>query len=186
MRKVKMRMLLIALAAILLTFFTQQTLAYYSATGKATNVVTSGDLQLAIHEKTSDGSDFPEEGVYVIPGDVVGKRVTIENISGHPFYLRVKLVRSSDNQEIVPGEAFQLDLNTTDWYLAEDGYLYYNTVVQPGETTNPVFTQVEVVGSLLDQYDVGTTLSLTVSAQAVQSEHNPADHPWEAAGWPAE
>ena len=59
-------------------------------------------------------------------------------------------------------------------------------IVQPGETTNPVFTEVEIVGSQLDQFDVGTTLSLTVNAQAVQSEHNPADHPWEAAGWPAE
>lgn len=186
MRKLKMRMVLIALAAVLVTLFTQQTLAYYSAVGTATNVVTSGDIKLVIHEKTPDGSDFPEEGVYVIPGDVVGKRVTIENVCGHPFYLRVKLVRSSDNQEIVLGEAFKLDLNTVDWFLAEDGYLYYNTIVQPGETTNPVFTEVEIVGGHLDQFDVGTTLSLTVNAQAVQSEHNPAEHPWEAAGWPAE
>ena len=186
MRQVKMRMLLIALAAILMTFFTQPTLAYYSTTGKATNVVTSGDIQLVIHEKTADGSDFPEEGVYVIPGDVVGKRVTVENVCGHPFYLRVKLVHGSDNQEITPDDAFKLDLNTVDWFLAEDGYLYYNTVLQPGEITNPVFTKVEIVGSKLDQFSVGTTLSLTVTAQAVQSEHNPAEHPWEAAGWPAE
>lgn len=186
MRQVKLRMLLIAIAAVLVTFFSQPTLAYYSTTGKTTNVVTSGDIQLVIHEKTADGSNFPEEGVYVIPGDVVGKRVTVENTCNHPFYLRVKLVRSSDNQEIIPGEAFKLDLNTTDWFLSEDGYLYYNTILQPGEVTKPVFTQVEIVGSQLDQFDVGTTLSLTVSAQAVQSEHNPAEYPWDASGWPAE
>jgi hypothetical protein len=29
-------------------------------------------------------------------------------------------------------------------------------------------------------------LSLTVNAYAVQSENNPAEHPWDAAGWPAE
>ena len=184
--KIKIKIFVVALVAAMMAFVSTSTLAYYSTVGKATNVVTSGDLQLEIHEKTPDGSDFPEEGVYVIPGDVVGKRVTIENICGHPFYLRVKLVRSSDNQEIALGDAFKLDLNTTDWFLADDGYLYYNTVVQPGETTNPVFTQVEIVGSKLDQFDVGTTLSLTVNAQAVQSEHNPAEHPWEAAGWPAE
>ena len=186
MNRPKLKLLLIALAAILMTFFTQQTLAYYSTTGKATNVVTSGDIQLAIHEKTANGSDFPEEGVYVIPGAVVSKRVTIENVCGHPFYLRVKLVRGSNKEALSPDDAFKLDLNTVDWFLGEDGFLYYNTILEPGAVTNPVFTQVEIVGSKVTQNDVGATLSLTVTAQAVQSEHNPAEHPWEAAGWPAE
>ena len=64
--KAKARLLLIALAAILATALTQPTLAYYTTIGKATNVVTSGDVQLRIHEKTADGSDFPAEGVYKI------------------------------------------------------------------------------------------------------------------------
>jgi len=181
-----LRMLLIALAAILMTFFSQQTLAYYSTVGKATNVVTSGDIQLIIHEKTADGSDFPEDGVYIIPGDIVSKRVTVENVCNHPFYLRVKLARGSDSESLSADDVFKLDLNTQDWTVAEDGYIYYNTILQPGETTVPVFTQVEIVGSKVDQHDVGTTLSLTVTAQAVQSQNNPAAYPWEASGWPAE
>lgn len=68
--KAKSRLLLIALAAILLTVLTQPTLAYYTTIGKATNVVTSGNISLQIHEKTADGSDFPTEGVYIIPGDI--------------------------------------------------------------------------------------------------------------------
>ena len=43
----------------------------------------------------------------------------------------------------------------------------------------------DIVGQYVTQNHVGTTLSLTVEAYAVQSEHNPAEHPWEAAGWPA-
>ena len=90
--KARNRLLLIAITAILLTVLTQPSLAYYTTIGKATNVVTSGNIELQIHEKTADGSDFPEEGVYVIPGDIVSKQVSVENVCDHPFYLRVKLI----------------------------------------------------------------------------------------------
>ena len=184
-RKTKMQMLLIALATIIITFLTRPTLAYYSVIGTATNVVTSGGIELKIHEKTADGQNFPEDGVYIIPGDIVGKRVTVENVCRHPFYLRVRLVSRVNNSELTAEECMRMDLNLKDWTLRDDGYLYYNVILQPGEMSKPVFTQVEIVGEKIDQQDVGTTLSLTVSAEAVQSEHNPADHPWEASGWPA-
>ena len=73
--KAKSRLLVIALAAILVTVLTQPSLAFYTTIGKATNVVTSGAVQLQIHEKTADGSQFPQEGVYVIPGDIVDEAV---------------------------------------------------------------------------------------------------------------
>ena len=183
--KAKSRLLLIALAAILLTVLTQPSLAYYTTIGKATNVVTSGDLKLMIHEKTADGSPFPEQGVYIIPGDIVSKQVTVENVCRHPFYLRVKIVSSSTNQSLNAEDCMKLDINTDHWTYV-DGYYYFNRILEPGETTQALFTQVEIVGSKVDQSHIGSTLSLTVNAFAVQSEHNPADHPWEASGWPAE
>lgn len=185
MGRPKLRMLLVALAAIIVTFMTRPTLAYYSVIGTATNVVTSGGIELKIHEKTADGKDFPKEGIYVIPGDIIGKRVTVENVCSHPFYLRVKLVKGADSTALTAEECLQVDLNLESWTLRDDGYLYYNAVMQPGEMSAPVFTQVEIVGEKIDQHDAGTALSLTVVAEAVQSEHNPAAYPWEAAGWPA-
>ena len=183
--KAKARLLLIALAAILATVLTQPTLAYYTVTGKATNVVTSGDIQLKIHERTADGSDFPEEGVYIIPGDIVSKQVSVENVCGHPFYLRVKLVSGSDNQDLSAEDCLKLNIDTSNWTYLE-GFYYFNRILQPGETTPALFTQVEIVGSKVDQRHIGSTLSLTVNAYAVQSENNPAANPWDAAGWPAE
>lgn len=182
----KMKLLLVAIAAIVATWLTQPTLAYYTMIGTATNVVTSGDITLMIHEKTADGQDFPSEGVYVMPGDIVSKIVTIENVCGHPFYLRVRLHSSATNDALSPEACLAMDLNTEHWTLHSDGYVYYNAILQPGEITEPVFTQVEIVGQYVTQEHVGTTLALTVKAQAVQSEHNPAERPWEAGGWPAE
>ena len=183
--KARSKLLLVALAAILATLLTQPSLAYYTTIGKATNVVTSGNIQLMIHETTADGSKFPEEGVYIIPGDIVSKRVSVENVCGHPFYLRVKLVSSSTNQALSAEDCMKMDIDTQNWTF-KDGYYYFNRILQPGEITPALFTQVEIVGSKVDQTHVGSTLSLTVNAYAVQSENNPADHPWDAAGWPAD
>ena len=183
--RAKTRLFLIALTAILATVLTPPTLAYYTTIGKATNVVTSGDIQLQIHEKTADGSDFPAEGVYIIPGDIVSKQVSVENVCGHPFYLRVKLVSGSTNRDLTVEECLKMDIDTENWTLV-DGFYYYNRPLQPGEITLPLFTQVEIVGDQVDRSHIGSTLSLTVNAYAVQSENNPAEHPWDAAGWPAE
>jgi len=183
--KSKAKLLLIALAAILVTVLTQPTLAYYTTIGKATNVVTSGGIELKIHEKTADGSDFPAEGVYIIPGDIVSKQVSVENVCGHPFYLRVKLISGSTNETLSAEDCLKMDINTNDW-TCQDGFYYFNRILEPGETTPALFTQVEIVGSKVDQTHIGSTLSLTVNAYAVQSENNPAEYPWKAAGWPAE
>ena len=183
--KAKSRLLLIALAAILATVLTQPSLAYYTTIGVATNVVTSGSIELKIHEKTADGSDFPEEGVYIIPGDIISKQVSIENVCDHPFYLRVKLVSDATDATLTAEECLKMDINTAYWTFT-DNYYYYNLILQPGETTPVLFSQVEIVGSKVDQSHIGSMLSLTVNAFALQSENNPADHPWEAAGWPSD
>ena len=181
--KARSKLCLVAIAAILATVLTQPTLAFYSVIGKATNVVTSGSIKMQIHEKTADGSDFPEEGVYVIPGDIVSKQVSVENVCDHPFYLRVKLVNGSTNETLNADDCLKLDIDTVNW-TAKDGYYYYNTILQPGQTTQELFTQVEIVGDKVDRSHIGSTLSLTVDAYALQSENNPADHPWDADGWP--
>lgn len=187
MGKLKARFLVIALIAIVLTFITQGTLAYYSTVGKATNVVTSGNIQFIIHEKTDQGKEFPKEGVYIIPGDVVSKQVSIESDCEHPFYLRVKMVYGVDSQELSAEDCFKLNINNEYWEL-HDGWYYYKGIVQSGETTPNVFSHVEIVGSKVDNSYIGKTLTLTVEAQAVQSENNPVENneTHKAFGWPQE
>lgn len=184
MGKHKIKIMIVALVAMLLSFVGQETLAYYQTIGKATNVVTSGNIQFIIHERTDQGTEFPEEGVYILPGDIVSKQVTIESDCTHPFYLRVKIVYGVDSQELTADECFKLNINETDWEL-HDGWYYYKGIVEPGQTTPEVFSQVEIVGSKVDNSYLGKTLTLTVNAQAVQSEHNPitGGKTYTAAGW---
>lgn len=184
-KMLKLRVFAIALAAIVVTSLSQSTLAFYSVIGTATNVVTSGDIRLVIHETTGDGSPYPKDGVYVIPGQIVSKRVTIENDCDHPFYLRVKLVDKIDREGLSIEDCLGVDINENAWTVRDDGYIYYNKALDSHLVTEPVFTQVEIIGDKVDKSYIGAVLSLTVSAYAVQQENNPAEHPWDASGWPA-
>ena len=187
MGKTKLKILIVALVAIMMAFISTSTLAYYTTMGKATNVVTSGNIQFIIHEMTDQGKEFPREGVYIVPGDIVSKKVSIESDCEHPFYLRVKMVYGIDSQELTAEDCFKLNINKEHWVL-HDGWYYYTGIVNPGETTPDVFSHVEMVGSKIDNSYIGKTLTLTVKAQAVQSENNPISdgNTYTASGWPAE
>lgn len=187
MGKSKMKILTVAFIAIVITLFSQGTLAYYSTVGTATNVVTSGEIKFIIHERTDQGTDFPKEGVYVKPGDIVSKEVSVENICKHPFYLRVKLVYGSDNAELTAEECLKLNIDTENWQY-HDGWYYYKGIVQPGITTPEVFSKVEIVGDKITTEHIGDMMELTVVAHAVQSKNNPVSGTatYQAAGWPEE
>ena len=185
--KIKLKIFVVALVAAMMAFISTSTLAYYSTVGKATNVVTSGNIQFIIHETTDQGKEFPKEGVYIVPGDIVSKKVSIESDCEHPFYLRVKMVYGVDSTELTSEDCFKLNINEEYWEL-HDGWYYYKGIVEPGETTPDVFSHVEIVGSKVDNDYLGKTLTLTVKAQAVQSENNPVTdgNSYTASGWPAE
>lgn len=187
MGKFKFRLAVISVIAILFTFLTQNTVAYYSTVGLATNVVTSGNIRFIIHETNDQGTEFPEEGVYIIPGDVVSKKVNIESDCDHPFYLRVKILYGSSSKELPADECFKLNIDENLWEY-HDGWYYYKGVVEPYETTPNVFSHVQIVGSKVDNSYIGETLTLTVRAHAVQSENNPVEgtNTFEALGWPTE
>ena len=185
--RIGIKLLAVAFAASVLTFMSQGTLAYYSTVGRATNVVTSGNIRFIIHETTDQGTEFSKDGVYIVPGDIVSKRVSIESDCEHPFYLRVKVVYGINSEELTAEDCFKLNINEEHWEL-HDGWYYYKEVVDPDETTPYVFSHVEMVGSKVDNRYIGKTLTLTVNAQAVQSENNPLDDGkvYTASGWPKE
>lgn len=186
-RNLKLKFVSLALVAIVFTLFTQGTLAYFVAFGKSTNVVTSGKIQFIIHETTDQGKEFPKRGVYVNPGDVVSKQVRIENICAHPFYLRVKIVSGVEGRALSAEECFKLNIDETLWQYV-DGWYYYTGIVQPGETTPNVFSEVKVAIQRSDERYRGETLTLKVVAHAVQSENNPVEgtNTYQALGWPQE
>lgn len=183
MRHKKLIISLAALTAAFVTLLSQPTASYYSVMGEAVNVITSGEIKCRIIEKSGD-SDFPKNGVRIMPGSVISKKVSVCNVGENPFWLRVKL-RVTMNGSPLSTDILELDINSTDWIDGNDGFFYYKKPVAPGAETEKLFTEVKISGRAGNEY-IGKTVVISVMAYAVQSEYNDASSPLKVAGWPAE
>ena len=74
--------------------------------------------------------------------------------------------------------------DATSWTM-KDGWWYYNTALQTGEITKPLFEKVVFSGPDMDNKYQLCTVVIDVTAQAVQQANN-GTTVWEALGWPEE
>ncbi len=182
----KRRILIIALILCLIAVGATGTAAYFSAETKAHNVITSGGVDLEIHEWANDDKteEFPDDGVdNVVPATSVTKIVEIENTGSAGAWIRISVVKAV---QLASGEAgdpdlLELDINTEDW-TEQDGWYYYNNILQPGETTPALFTSVAFAPEMDNSYQEATA-TIDIDAQAVQSDNN-GTTALEATGWP--
>ena len=181
----KKLILLTALAAIILAA-AGGSIAYFTVTGTAQNMITAGNVKMALHDGTGDGEAFPQEVLNTLmPGDAVDKIVYVENTGDNAFYTRIKLncsAQSSDGKALDAGNiAFNID--TANWQLGADDWYYYRSAVDRGAQTTPLFTEVSLLPETGNDY-MNADVSIRVTAQAVQWANNGATV-WQAAGWPA-
>ena len=178
----KRKLLAGALIAVCLSIAAYGTVAYFTAEDTAQNTITAGNIEIDLLDSVPSGDE-----VSVMPGTESFKTVQVENIGDHPAYIRIRLDKSITLAEGAEGETdpglIGLDINTKDW-TEKDGYYYYNTVLEAGETTEPLFTKVSFSKDMSDLYQ-NSRATIAAYAFAVQSENNGADV-MEAAGWPAE
>ena len=147
------------------------TWAYFSAVGRADNVITMGSVKLALHDE--DGTGQPFTTVSAMPGSVVDKVVYVENVGSGAFYTRVKITPEvvAANGELVPltdRSLLTLDLNDTDWIPGMDGYYYYNGTLSPKAATSKLFNHVTFSKDMGNEYQ-NTTVHIYVTAEAVQT-----------------
>lgn len=178
----KRKILLIFVVVLLIALASTGTYSNSVYTQKVTNVITSGSVDFKIHEFTAAGEAYPSEPVVIMPGDVVSKQVMVENTGNSPAFLRVKLTPGVNDDKLSAADCIQMDINHTHWTY-QDGYYYYNQILQPGQTTPALLTQVTFVGDKITNAYLGKMFSLDVAVQAVQSENNGAE-PLKAQGWP--
>lgn len=187
----KRKLLLIAAILSMGSFAAYGTLAYFTTSENAKNVITAGTVKIQLHEENADGTPFPEEAIRgVMPSQVVDKIVYAENTGESEAWVRIKVDKSLI-KDASPSEAdrdgadsfISLDFNDTDWE-EKDGWYYYQSRLQPGERTEDLFTQVEFAGEMGNEYK-NSTVYIDVVLQAVQCANN-GETVLEAAGWPEE
>ena len=159
------------------------TIAYFVAEDTAYNVITTDILSLDLEEDTTGGEPWPEEGVTgVLPGEEVDKIPYVTNTGEIDFYLRATItvrVTAADGSAL-SDEYISMDINHAYWTF-KDGYYYYNTIVKPGETTEPLFTKVTFDPQMPNEY-MDARIEIEIHVEAVQSQNN-GDSPFTAIGW---
>jgi len=177
----KRKIIIIFVIAALLSILSTGTLAYHVVYGTAQNVITTGNVDVMIHNRNADGSAVTG-GVHCLPGSVIGRVVTVENIGDQPIYVRIALRKYVENSDLPAEDCLNITVDTVNW-IQDGGYYYYKEALSPGHITPPLFTEVEIDGKNVDNEYLGKTLMLDVSAYAVQSKNN-AGYVLDAIGWP--
>ena len=183
----KRKILILSVLAICIATLAAGTIAFFTAEGKAHNVITTGGVEIAVQEWADDEKTKPFENLSgVMPNTTVTKIAEVKNTGASDAWVRVKVEKNIKLQgEGTPDTGLvELTLNTTDWTLAADGYLYCNKAIRPGETTAPLFTCVTFDAGMGNEYQ-NATATVHVAAEAVQTANNGVTA-LEALGWPTQ
>lgn len=144
-----------AIAAALAVTAVGMTIAYFSSHISVQNNTNIGFVETEIVE------DFDSEES-VEPGKNIKKVVTVKNNDSSPCYVRVfcEFNKSSVNKWA------SLDYNTTTWTdVQPDGYRYYKSVLEAGDYTDPLITNISIDDDAVSISD----FDVIVASEAVQA-----------------
>lgn len=139
------------------------TLAWFTDTETATNVVTTGNVRVAIQENGTEmepGGGIKFEGPQT-PGQTLEKEVAIMNKGANDAYVRVKITNDAD-LDLVFSESENWELN--------DGYYYYTKVLGAGTTTDALLTTIGIPSTWDNSY-TDTTSEVAINVEAIQSDN---------------
>ena len=185
----KKNMVLVAALALLVGLVAYGTVAYFSGEAHVTNVITTGDVNIALVEKDANGDPWPEKGISgVMPGQSVVKEVQVDNVGTGEAWVRVMVdsqITAPNGTQLDTG-VLSFDFDQDTWKAGQDGYYYYAVPLKAEEITPALFTQVTFSTAMDNDYQ-GCTVNVTVYAQAVQVKNNPAPNGdvTQVVGWPA-
>lgn len=188
----KKRILYLAILVICLSLITGGTLAYYTGSDTARNVITSGAVDVTILSRQMVGGEpapYPQQPISIMPGRTVSKIVTVQSPE-QPAWIRLRftltvLDAQGQAMEISPEEletVFQILPDAENWTF-RDGWWYYNAAVGQGDETLPLFEQIVFSGPNMGNQYQRCSLVVDLTAQGVQQANN-GTSALEAAGWP--
>lgn len=184
----KKKLTVLAVLALCLGLAATGTWAYFTAQKQVHNVITTGKVDIRLQEWADAERTRPFENLTgIMPGMEVTKLAEVKNTGTAPAFIRVRadisILSAGEEPVALDPKPLSLDINETDWVLQE-GYYYYRRILNPGETTEPLFTTVSFDPLMGDAYQEGTA-RINLTAYAVQSANNGED-PLQAKGWPLE
>ena len=189
----KKKMFVLAALAIILATLAGGTLAYFTVSETAHNVITTGGVDIELVEKTLDENGkevpFPKNGLTgIMPNTTASKIVWVENTSGSEAWIRAKLdfeIIGADGKELPLTDEEGHDMigyTTEGGWRMKDGWVYYSKPVAPDGKTLRLMEEV-VFNPIMDNRYQNCTVHIDITAQAVQTANN-GETVLEAQGWP--
>ncbi len=179
------------------------TLAWFTASDTATNVLTTGNISITLTETDISGDEAPVtvEGLTIgdiMPGDTIHKDPTITNTSGtEAAYIRAQFTVTQTSPtgtgapeltDLVIAQ-IKAEIDGTIWLEGDDGW-YYLKAALPATGANSVklFSEIEFPGATFKDEYQNAAFSIVIGAQATQVENqtaptNPATY--KSLGWPS-
>ena len=181
----KRKLVLTSAVVLILALLAAGTFAYFSKDARATNVITTGTINIDLYDKIEGGKETADGWTIsgVMPGQPVEKIVSVKNTGTSPAWLRVKLGISVTGANGKPlnltfgDEQDVLTFTTGDGWFYHGGYYYYNAPVAEQNSTADFFAKKDGQPTLMlnpqlpNDYQ-GCTVTVAVQAQAVQVKNN--------------
>lgn len=159
------------------------TLAYFTDNETATNVFTMGKVDIELTETEWVAPDA------VYPGIAYEKNPVVKNVGDDSAWIRVDVTLSDAAAFVTAAGKYQItDLSVifdehdeTKWTWAEivqdaekdtlTYSYYYNDLLEAGESTDAIFTQVKIPGQFnnADMKAIGENFTITIQAHAMQT-----------------
>ena len=190
----KRRILGIAVVVLLLAMAIGSTTAYFNTSKVATNIITAGNVEIELVEKTRTAEGLkPFEPISgAMPGKSYSKIVTVKNLSEQPLFVRIRVEKAitpapGSEAQLSPDMIHidELEKPNANWTKQGD-YWVYNKILNPmgeaGSETEPLFENVTFDKDMDNIYQ-NCKVEIKVSAQAVQQKNNGEDQ-LAADGWP--
>ena len=171
--------------------FSAQTYAYFTAGSDASgSTIQSGNVRIALLETmlpAGGGSPVPyTDPIRVMPATTVSKIVSVRNDGSLPIYVRVEVNLDFLLCDSNLGEATDPSLigytPNTEYWTEKNGFYYYNVPLEPGQETQPLFTEVRFDAAMGNVYK-DSQVAFRIDADAIQANYT-GNSPLTAVGWP--
>lgn len=188
----KKKILYIAALVICLSLVTGGTLAYYTGSDTARNVITTGAVDVTVVNQQRVGDElvpYPEQPISIMPGRTVSKIVSVHN-EEQPAWVRlcytVTVYDASGNVlEVTPEELADVVIiqpNGEGWTF-RDGWWYCNAALETGETSEIFCENVKFSAEKMGNKFQKCSIVIDITAQGVQKANN-GTSALDAMGWP--
>lgn len=187
----------VAAAALIGTLAVGGTLAWFTDTETATNVVTTGKVDILWNENGTDivGDETGLNlGENLVPGKTMPKKAYVKNDGKSDAYIRAKILINVTEMkgteevkvELPEGKNWSDYLDITGmkttgdggvWSTTADanGYYYYNEIVGSGKATADFMTSVTLKAEEMNNFFADKKISIVLDAEAIQADNIFAD-----------